>query len=371
MAAALGFRTAAITCLRLSLLLSQALRRARSRKKGISNYFTCQFKANYHVMSRGLVPAILNPCTHLFAFTHVLLLACILCPASRLLNIDTEHCIDHGAWRRLNRLLWIHSSRSILSRLHLILLSILIAELVIPPQQNMSSSFSAGLTATASLCLIHSHQLLPPAREVLIRPQLAQHRRADFTSVPHVFNRQSEDLPIEEELSKAFLSLSPSKQASDYQNTLRRKLIIDSGASFHVHPHSDDMTNLRPCSNRIMGIDHNPHNCSSIGDLPIKARGDDGFEYNLVVKNVRCAPTFKDSLISINQLWLESKVDVSFKDVCCLVTPCGKRLPFDRPKGTGLYTWRVLSNVPKQKKHVHFNVTSSTSKCDAPAAVTA
>ena len=108
--------------------------------------------------------------------------------------------------------------------------------------------------------------------------------------------------------------------------------------------------NIRPCSNRIMGVDHHPHKCESIGDLPVRARGDDGSEYHLLIRNVRYAPTFKDSLISINQLWLESKVDVTFKDLCCLITRCGKRFPFDKPKATGLYTWRVLSNATKQTR---------------------
>ena len=91
-------------------------------------------------------------------------------------------------------------------------------------------------------------------------------------------------------------------------------LVIDSGASFHVHHDSNDLINLRPCSNRIMGVDHQPHRCISLGDMPIRARGEDGFEYNLLIKNVRHAPTFKDSLISVNQLWLESKVDVLLSD---------------------------------------------------------
>ena len=96
-----------------------------------------------------------------------------------------------------------------------------------------------------------------------------------------------------------------------------------------------------------MGVDHKPHDCLTLGDMPVLARGADGLEYSLLIKNVRYTPTFKDSLISINQLWLESKVDVTFKDVCALTTTCGKRFPFNKPKVAGLYSWRVLSDVPK------------------------
>ena len=109
--------TAATVCLRISLLLSQALLRARTRKRRTTNYFTCQFRANYSCMSGGLAHAILNPCTYLSALAHVLLLACILCPASRLLHVDNGNCTDYCAWRRLYLLHWISlSHRPIVSK---------------------------------------------------------------------------------------------------------------------------------------------------------------------------------------------------------------------------------------------------------------
>ena len=99
-----------------------------------------------------------------------------------------------------------------------------------------------------------------------------------------------------------------------------------------------------------MGIDHKAHECPYVGDLPVFALGSDGLEYPILIKNVRYSPTFKDSLISINQLWLESKVDAVFKDVCALSTPCGKNFPFSKPHATGLYTWIVMSNSARVKQ---------------------
>ena len=364
------FRTAAVICLRTSLLFAQALQRARTRRRRNINYFTCQFKANYSLMSGGITRAMLNPCTYITALAHVLLLACILCPASRLLNIDTGQGTDHCAWRRLHLIRWVSFPRSKISRSHLALLCILLAEFFIPPHQTTSVTLmdTARLSSSASLCLIHLSRTTCTTRVSL--PQLAslQSRHSAAAHTPAVQTYLSKHSPSGGEVGKAFLGTNQSTQRNAHQLTRHRKLIIDSGASFHVHPHAEDLVNLKPCNNRIMGIDHHPHDCSSLGDLPILARGTDGMEYKLLIKNVRCAPTFKDSLISINQLWLESKVDVSFKDTCCLITPCGIRLPFDQPKGTGIYIWRVLSNEPKAQKHVRFDPTLATSRRNVKAA---
>ena len=82
--------------------------------------------------------------------------------------------------------------------------------------------------------------------------------------------------------------------------------------------------------------------------MPIFAKGSDGLEYQLLLRNVRHSPTFMDSLISINQLWQESKVDVIFKDSCCLRAPCGKQFPFGVPRATGLCIWNVISIISKR-----------------------
>ena len=280
-------------------------------------------------MSCGVFCAVLNPCTYLFALAHVLLLACLLCPASRLLNIDHGLCTDHRAWRRLNKLQWIKSSHPTFSRLCLAVLGLLVAEMLIPPHQQefILCIHPICLSSSASLCLLSFPQ---PAYSAEILPSqlpIPRLRCSVATCLPSAFSRSIVPPVSKEPVSRALLGTNQSEQTNAQPFVLRRKLIIDSGASFHVHPHAEDLINLRPCNNRIMGIDHKPHICSSIGDFPVAARGEDGVEYNLLIKNVRCAPTFKDSLISINQLWLESKVDVSFKDICCLITPCGKRFP--------------------------------------------
>ena len=73
----------------------------------------------------------------------------------------------------------------------------------------------------------------------------------------------------------------------------------------------------------------------------IKALDSNGLEFQLMLRNVRYAPKFKDTLISVGQLWEESKVDVTFKDICSLKTSCNKVFPFKKGKGAGLYIWHV------------------------------
>ena len=369
--AATAVRTVLTWSYCLHSLLSQALLLARTRQRKVNNFFISDFKANYSLISRDLAHAILHPWTNFLASIHILFLACLMCPASRILNLDSGQSYRYSA-RQHAHFRWATRSRSLHPCVRLILISLLLTVLTIcdcPHQPHLSDR---SLTSTASISLFC---LLDPISftGILQTPPTQPYRMTHFA--PKLSLPRTTLYPSAQPISQAMLSANDttSTQSKEcYKQSLPlRKLIIDSGASFHVHHDSNDLINIRPCNNRIMGIDHQPHECTLLGDMPIKARCNDGFEYHLVIKNVRCAPTFRDSLISINQLWLESKVDVSFKDACCLITPCGKRFPFDRPKGGGLYAWRVQRDVPKCKnlsKHVRFADTQSTSFQSSTAA---
>ena len=66
-----------------------------------------------------------------------------------------------------------------------------------------------------------------------------------------------------------------------------------------------------------------------------------------MVRNVRCVPTITDSLISIDQLWDESRTDVVFRDIRSVILPgesTGSRtFPFERE--AGLNMWNVVGNA--------------------------
>ena len=58
-----------------------------------------------------------------------------------------------------------------------------------------------------------------------------------------------------------------------------------------------------------------------MGDLPIVAQDAAGVHRQLLLQNVRCVPTIPDSLISIDQLWDDMRVDTQFRDIRSVFFP--------------------------------------------------
>ncbi len=46
-------------------------------------------------------------------------------------------------------------------------------------------------------------------------------------------------------------------------------VVVDSGCTWHVHPHQSDLVNQRATNESIAGIDGEASFCSCIGDLPM------------------------------------------------------------------------------------------------------
>ena len=121
--------------------------------------------------------------------------------------------------------------------------------------------------------------------------------------------------------------------------------VIDSGCSWHCHPCAHDLVNRRPCHDTMTGIDGKPQRVQCIGDLPIYVRDSTGFWRHAVIRNVRCVPSFTDTLISVDQFWEESKVNCIFNDVRCIHVPSqGDYAPLDLPfkRVDNLYRWAIV-----------------------------
>ena len=121
--------------------------------------------------------------------------------------------------------------------------------------------------------------------------------------------------------------------------------VIDSGCSWHCHPRLEDLINRRPCHDTMTGIDGKPQRVKCIGDLPAFVRDNTGLWRRVIIRNVRCVPTFTDTLISVDQFWEESKVNCVFNDVRCIHVPGGgdqdsMDLPFARMDN--LYRWAIV-----------------------------
>ena len=124
------------------------------------------------------------------------------------------------------------------------------------------------------------------------------------------------------------------------------KLVVDSGCTWHVHHTLEELINVRACRDIVEDANGYETECKWVGDLPIIARDRAGREYQILLRGVRHADSFADTLVSVDQLWETARIDTTFRDVRALVfhnnrVDGGNRLelPFSRERG--LYRWQV------------------------------
>jgi len=131
--------------------------------------------------------------------------------------------------------------------------------------------------------------------------------------------------------AKAAISASKRKEPSwrSVTGAIWLSIIVDSGCTWHSHPDILDLVNVRACHERIACADGVEHACTAIGDLPLISLDEKGREHTVLLRDVRCVPSFTDTLISIEQLWSSSSIDVVFRNRKCLVqtkwTPTTRR----------------------------------------------
>ena len=121
-------------------------------------------------------------------------------------------------------------------------------------------------------------------------------------------------------------------------------LLLDSGASFHIHYLESDLTNTRPCTDKFEGVDRMKHTATCIGDLDVSCIDSAGHPTDIRIRNVRIFPDVTDSLLSVSQLWNEGRVKVLFgaENSIVMISHGGEgelRLPFK--ERNGIFEWRV------------------------------
>ena len=163
-------------------------------------------------------------------------------------------------------------------------------------------------------------------------------------STPPEAKTQVQDTPPEVRLNCKIAAYRAIKGAAV---SLMIHAVMDSGCTLHCHPVRSDLVNFRPIREVMIGIDGARCDVIGIGDLPIVAKDRDGAQVNLTIRNVRCVPSFTDTLLSVEQFWTDSKVEVRFADHRSLYVPADSidspklRLPFAHRDG--LYKWTVAS----------------------------
>ena len=89
------------------------------------------------------------------------------------------------------------------------------------------------------------------------------------------------------------------------------------------------LTNIKKCSEKFKVADGKESKCIAIGDMPVLAKDSNGEICRFVLNNVRLVPDFKYTLISVDQIWREQKINSLFADSKQLVLADGTIVPFD------------------------------------------
>ena len=100
-----------------------------------------------------------------------------------------------------------------------------------------------------------------------------------------------------------------------------------------MHPSCGDLVRLRPCAESIVGVDRKLHACPYVGDLPLLTVNSQGEFVKITLHNVRFAPTMRDTLLSVEQLWRDNQIAAKIQDECVLELKSGDAIPMSRKRG--------------------------------------
>jgi hypothetical protein len=111
-----------------------------------------------------------------------------------------------------------------------------------------------------------------------------------------------------------------------------------------------------PCNDKITAANGLVHKAVCIGDVPVSARDTNGVKHYFKIKNVRCLPSFTNTLLSVDQLWQLSNFDVRFGNLNQLQkidTHGGVDCSAPFVKRRGLFIWDIKVNkLPSRVSYV-------------------
>eukprot|EP00965_Chrysotila_dentata_P150329 4965520-Pleurochrysis_carterae.AAC.1 len=67
--------------------------------------------------------------------------------------------------------------------------------------------------------------------------------------------------------------------------------VVDGGGTYHIHPHMQDLVNVRHCTESVSGVDGKPRPCVAVGDLPLSVRDSQNRIVEFTLTDVRCVPS--------------------------------------------------------------------------------
>ena len=241
---------------------AQANRTLPTRAHLRSNYFTDTLSANVCSARASMIQTISSPMSYMFTVTHVLLLYFILCPLSTLLRLHQPTLGGRAAYRRAHFILVSPRSRPRPLTSPAFIRTVLTASALIfaitwdlqfPLGAAAPSKIASSLPVIAAVLTLepyHSHAAAAGQRNLPREPDSDR-------VVPPFTHHLPPDVP------RALLGSSRAPKVR-FKEHPKLSLIVDSGASFHIHPNRNDLLNVQPCSTRVLGVGHTAHQCTAM-----------------------------------------------------------------------------------------------------------
>ena len=147
-------------------------------------------------------------------------------------------------------------------------------------------------------------------------------------------------------VGRAFLDAAAAAFAALPGNRFIR-LVIDSGCTWHAHPHRKDLINVRPTDDSFVSADGTECKCDGVGDMPVICKDSSGKEIRVLLQDVRLVPSFTATLISVRQLEEEGNAEVRFGTIQSIITNDASgelRIPFKWRDS--VFSWIVRRPAP-------------------------
>ena len=141
----------------------------------------------------------------------------------------------------------------------------------------------------------------------------------------------------------------PMLGGADARDDAKITLAVDSGSTWHLHPHRGQLSNLRPCNDSIKGIGGASQRCVEMGDLSFSALDENGGQVTVVLSDVRLAPNVDIALISASQL-IGAGFEVILGAPPRLKDPFGTSLPLRTSNGLYLIDGQALASCSPHGK---------------------
>ena len=126
-------------------------------------------------------------------------------------------------------------------------------------------------------------------------------------------------------------------------------LVMDSGCTYHCHPRKSDLINFKPRVENMLSADGAACPVTGMGDLPIVCKDKAVKMHKVLVVNVRCVPSFTETLLSVDQIYQALGTEVKFARYNHVHVPKDSQgqpeLLFEFERTHGLFRWAVIAGM--------------------------